>query len=333
MNEEEARAVLGISSTATIKDARKAHRDRAKVFHPDRHANGTPEDVQRANSTMARINLALDTLVELDSAGLLGRPQAQQPSPAGTRYTFEYTPRSANKDECYLCGATPAKPATFRGFAGFLVWVSSHTFSGSFCKSCALMLFRESQSINLVRGWWGIVIVPMVWALFANIFNWLSYRNVGEPAFRDVNVVTPLEVPAGGGKRVFARPSVLVATAIAVVVLAVIASSAVTTTPSRPSSSVGSPQSTIVLPPVDLSAIADEVAQQKLQNLQLNRYVVGSCWSSEDSSGMIEPVECSATNATYFVTSVVVTDADCPSTSDGSVKTTDGRVACLAMKP
>ena len=330
MMETEARALLGLSPTAGIKEARKAHRDRAKVFHPDRHAGGTPEDMARATATMARINLALNTLIELEAAGLLG--VSQEPgSGDGTRVSaFRFVPRSAAADECFLCGATPATDAVFRSYSGFLIWISSHTFGGSFCRSCGRMLFRESQALNLTRGWWGIVIVPMVWALFSNWFVWLRVRQLGEPAYRDPSVVTPLEMPADEGRPVAARPSVWITSLAATAILVGWAAVGLSTTTPRPAEGVS--PSTPALPLPNLNDFTDQLESERQRALMAKMYDAGSCWSSPDSSGMIQPVECTALTSTYVVSKVVNIQSSCPASAAGSVTTEDGRFACLRVK-
>ncbi len=323
MDEVEARAILGISPTATIKDARKAHRDRAKIFHPDRHSSGTAEDLARANATMARINLALDTLIQLDASGLLGSAQTSRSSSTTSTGAFQFTPRSATVGECYMCGSTPAKPATFRGWVGILIWLSSHTFSGSFCKSCARALFRESQATNLTRGWWGIVVFPMIWSLVANSISWVSFRRLGDPSFRDISVVTPMEMPADEVRAVFARPSVWIATVVAAVILIGLGSTGSTTNGRSSSTSQGG--ATIDLPQVDSQALADQLRQIA----EAKAFSVGGCWTGKDASGMVVPTDCDSPLARFVVAAVVLSDSECPSNTEGSIASNDGRYVCL----
>lgn len=319
MDEIEARAVLGISATATLSDARKAQRDLAKVFHPDRHASGSPEDIARTTDAMARINQAYDTLERLENQGCLGTNDEPADRWASTGPRVE--PRPAHVNECFMCGYGPAAPATFRAYAGFLLWFSSQHFGGSFCRSCGHMLFRETQAINLARGWWGLVIFPMVFSLVANIANWRQLRKLGTPATRDAAVVSPLPSPAPKVRPVIARPSVWIASGIAGFLLVSFIGAATYPSPS-PVPAPATPSIDIPVPSIDSGDVIRRILEER-------RFEAGSCWSAPDASEMIEPVGCANPRAAFEVSSTVGSDRDCPTDSVGFLETDDGQVACL----
>ncbi len=326
MNNIEARAILGISSSATIAGARKAHRDLAKIFHPDRHSAGSEEDARRANRAMAQINQALDVLKDFDKSGTY-----QSDRNTDFSYAAGFThARQAHMNECHLCGFQPASPSTFRAYAGFLIWVTSRKFEGSFCRSCAQTLFREAQSMNLTRGWWGLSIFPMTFALVANIINWVHIRNIGNPSSRDSSVVTLLTYPAPIAQPVFLRPSVWIASVVALVILVVWFGSALA--PPQPATSTTA--STVPLPNIP-APNAEEVLRRVLTE---KAYDPGSCWTSADNAGMIAPVFCSDVTAEYEVSVVVGNEMDCPNTTSGTVitqrtnSTRPGLVACLQSR-
>ena len=323
MNEVEARAVLGISATATLADARKAQRDLAKVFHPDRHAAGSPDDIRRATDAMSRINQAFDTLERLAAQGRLGKEDEPDVSWASAGPRFMRRPAYVN--ECFMCGYGPAAPATFRAYAGFLLWFSSQRFRGSFCRSCGHMLFRETQSINLTRGWWGLVIFPMVFSLIANIANWMQLKKLSAPATRDEAVVSPLPFPAPRVRPVIARPTVWIASAIAGFLLVSFISASVSS-PSSPASVPATQPIDIPVPSVDPEAALEWILYE-------NRFSTGACWSAPDASDMIGPIACTDPRAAFTVTSTAASDVNCPMDSVGSVATDNGRVACLRELP
>jgi len=326
MNNIEARAILGISSSATIAEARKAHRDLAKIFHPDRHSSGSEEDTRRANQAMAQINQALDVLKDFDKRGT-----CQSGRNTGSSYSEGFTyARPAHRNECHLCGFQPAGPATFRAYAGALIWVTSRKFEGSFCRLCAQTLFREAQSINLTRGWWGLSIFPMTFALVANIINWVHIRKIGNPSSRDSSVVTPLTYPVPPARPVLLRPTVWIASVVAMLILFVWLGSAL----APPQRVTPTTASTVPLP--DIPAPNSEEVLRRL--LMEKAYDPGSCWTAPDSAGMISPVFCSDVTAEFKVSIVVSDEMDCPNTTSGTVITErtnsrrPGLVACLQSR-
>lgn len=325
MNEIEARAILGISSTATLSEARKAHRDLAKVFHPDRHASGSSEELKRATEAMTRINLAFETLEKLSDQGRLGRDESEQTAWNSTQAEAQWRPARAN--ECFMCGYGPATPATFQGYSGFLFWFTSQKFTGSFCRSCGLMLFRETQAINLTRGWWGIVIFPMVYVAVANVFNLWRIRRLPSPMKRDINVVTPMPFPAPHVRPVLARPMVWIASGLAIFILVIWVGSSL----QSGSTSGGSTRSNSGTP-VPIPAITTPDTEESLRwILDQRKYEVGSCWSEPDAAGLIGPVGCLESSALFEVSQVVLDELDCPIDSQATVRTDDGLLACLRL--
>jgi hypothetical protein len=323
MNEVEARAVLGISATATLSEARKAHRDLAKVFHPDRHATATNQELQRANDAMARINHAFETLEQLSANGRLGSNEAD-----GARWNSSQSEpnwRPPRVSECFMCGCGPATHATFQGYSGFLFWFTSQKFQGSFCRPCGLMLFRETQAINLTRGWWGIVILPMLYVAVANVFNFLKINRLPLPSVRDANVVTPLPFPSPRVRPVLGRLRVWIASGFAIFILiSWIGSSVQTGSPSGNTTTSNSETSTTVS--ANPTPDPDEAM---LRLLDQRKYLIGSCWSAPDASGRITPVVCSDPTALFEVSQVVFDEIGCPSDSEGSVNADNGSFACL----
>ena len=219
MNEAEARSVLGVSRTATLDEARKAHRRLVKVFHPDRNS-GTQEESAKATAATARINQAWDTLRDLAARQLLGNFLDEPSTSTGSARDFRLHPRPPGPSECLICGCSPAEPATFRFVQTFLIWLSTGTLTGSFCRACGLEVFRDCQSRTLTRGWWGIGIFALPFFAVANVLARRSVINQGGPSYRDINVVTPADQPLLPGKPVFRRPSVLTVTTLVLAVVA-----------------------------------------------------------------------------------------------------------------
>lgn len=216
MNESEARAILGVSDTATLQEARKAYKSLIKVLHPDVNSS-TPEQAQQATQATARINQAWDILEDLSARGLLGQFLEEPDSGPVSGVQFKLRPRQPGFLECTICGSSPATPASFRFLQTFLIWLQTGSLSGSFCRSCGLEVFRDAQSRTLTRGWWGIGVVALP---FIAVANWTARSKVTQqamPAYRDFNVITPTDQPLLPGRPVLRRPSVLAVLAVVVI--------------------------------------------------------------------------------------------------------------------
>jgi hypothetical protein len=262
VNEAEARAILGIAPTATLEEAKKAHRSLVKVFHPDL-AGPNKEAVQQATEATARINEAWTTLQELAARGLLGRfvdePAGSEPRGA----TFRIRRRAPHSGECMICGSYPAIQANLKFVQTFLVWAQGGTVSGALCRACGLEMFRDAQTRNLTRGWWGIGIVFMVVYLFTNLGARRRIVNQPPPAYRDFSVVSPTDMPLLPGRPVFKRPSVVVVTGFVAVVVAsfVWASSTASPTP-RPSTASTTSAPAETPPTADMAYGVDDFKRQ-----------------------------------------------------------------------
>lgn len=266
MNEAEARGILGIGATASLEDAKRAHRDRVKILHPDR-AGARPEDVERATQATARVNQAWSILQDLSARGLLGSFVDDSPGFDVRGGTFRVRPRSPHSGECILCGSYPATQVEFRSVQTFLIWAQTRQMKGAFCRSCGLGVFRDSQSQNLIRGWWGIGIVFMIAYFFSNLSS--RRRIVGQPwpAYRDLAVITPIDIPLPAGKPVPRRASVLITNLLVLVIATGVIWGFADSGSSRPAASGGSTSSVDTL--VDVRATV--VGQINEQDISASR--------------------------------------------------------------
>ena len=130
-----------------------------------------------------------------------------------------------------ICGSYPATQANLKFVQTFLVWAQGGTVSGALCRACGLEMFRDAQTRNLTRGWWGIGIVFMVVYLFTNLAARRRIVNQPPPAYRDFGVVTPTDMPLLPGRPVFKRSGVLVVTGVVAVVVAAFAWASSTASP------------------------------------------------------------------------------------------------------
>lgn len=228
--------VLGVTRDASLEEIRRAYRNLAKTFHPDRHA-GTPEAVRaHSEQVMATVNEAYHVLSDADRRAEYDRHLAGRARvPDGPRV------RPPAVDECVLCGSHPAAEVRLERRVGMLIARQVHRFDGLVCHDCGLALFRSMTSRTLVTGWWGIISFFANWVgLLRNLSAWTRLRKLESPRQRaDALILTPLEGPLDPGRPLWLRAGFV---SFAVVVAVMIASGVATqegarTPPSAPASS------------------------------------------------------------------------------------------------
>ncbi|MEU7304771.1 hypothetical protein [Streptomyces sp. NPDC007206] len=83
---------------------------------------------------------------------------------------------------CDVCGAAPATRVTVRGHQGMLIVMRNLWRKGTFCRTCALAVFRKMQSDTMAQGWWGpmsMIITPIT--LLINLFTLSRIRKLPAP--------------------------------------------------------------------------------------------------------------------------------------------------------
>ncbi|MEU1401418.1 hypothetical protein ABZ471_03455 [Streptomyces sp. NPDC005728] len=103
---------------------------------------------------------------------------------------------------CEACGASPAAPVTVRGHQGMLVIMRFLRRQGTFCRTCALAVFRDMQADTMVLGWWGplsVLITPFT--LLANLSALSGIKRIPAP------VTAGWRPPLDPGRPVFRRPA------------------------------------------------------------------------------------------------------------------------------
>ena len=115
---------------------------------------------------------------------------------------------------CQVCQRSPAAPLKLVQQTGTIFNRRSGAMDAVLCQSCGMALFRQAQSHNLARGWWGII------AFFSNFFSLagnasraMKHRLIGPPTG------TPLAPALDPGRPIWLRwqmivPAVLTALAV-----------------------------------------------------------------------------------------------------------------------
>lgn len=323
MNEQEARAVLGVGSSAGIGEAKDAYRNQARLFHPDLLSHLSDEQRAIASQNMARLNEAWALIQSRSQAGILGTPEPRGSSSSGERApgrAFSVRTRPAYSEECRICGSVPVQHVTFRTVTTFLIWVRLGTSQGPFCRACGLAVYNSCQSSTLLGGWWGIGIFPTILFLFSNWSQAKQLRKSMRPVFRDPGVVTLSDAPMPPMPPLSGRPILWAAPAVAVVVLALVIAGSVASSKARQggTSSSGSSSNSDGNTTSQPSASASDY--------------LNSCWAPDGSStDQLQRVGCYAVTAKYRVASITATPSTCGAEGYLSLGST-GMYGCLEKK-
>lgn len=108
----------------------------------------------------------------------------------------------------------PAKQVQFFQHTGMVVLWQNRRTRGTFCRSCAIAVFRRQMNLTLALGWWGI--------LSGFILNPLTIVYDLVQRYRIARWPEPIAADVSGrqldkGRPVFLRPGFAVVLALAVV--------------------------------------------------------------------------------------------------------------------
>jgi putative hemolysin len=285
MDLDTAHAVLGIGAEASLDDARRSYRSRARLLHPDRSSEELRDTAEQA---MATLNEAWATV--------------RKRMPTTAAETVQQPPmRLPNDGECALCGCAPARDLTVRVTTGLVLLWRWRRMTIHACRGCADRVYADAQATSLVRGWWGII------APLANVVNLvrnklavtMHRRAIGATGMRAPEVVSPISEPLR--YRTYLRPLPILATIVAAVVLASLASSE---------------WARIHPQPVGGTLPAPAVARSS---------PIGTCLSAP---GL--PVPCSDSSASFRIMMQVAAATDCDSAgySNAFTDRSDGTIYC-----
>lgn len=313
MNRSQAATLLGVSEHATPSEFRKAYLTRARLLHPDRLVDGSKEDMAAANNAMAQLNEAYEVMQK----PAVAEQTSSQPtdSPPADNFGFPVWPDPFHS--CDLCGWGPAKKVKFNSVSGFIIFMRWYTFEAMLCKICARSIYDENQRNTLTKGWWGIFsFFATIYAFFSNMAAVAGTRSLGAPQGRYPGAYTISPIPLILSKQWFKRPSAIIASAIALGIVAFIAIAAVTPTSTRAPSSTTNQQTGGSTNP-----------EPSIYDLR------GTCLS-EDSAGRLSEVGCDLPSASWVITQVlssgIYTPEDCQTIDYTFAGTDQDFIICLA---
>lgn len=122
----------------------------------------------------------------------------------------------ADPRSCQVCGRAPAEELILRQHTGWVIWGTQRKYQGTWCRSCALAMFREVMGKTLVTGWWGVVsfVLYNPYCVLANLYTRQRIGKMPRPApSSDPTVGPPLPV----GKSVWKRAGGLLAAGFGVI--------------------------------------------------------------------------------------------------------------------
>jgi hypothetical protein len=301
LNELDARAILGVSDTATFKEIKTAYRSLVRVYHPDR-AGSDAEAQAKATQVMGRINEAWATIEARENAGQLGSKDYSSSS-RNESASWSVSRRRPNSNECELCGSTPAQKYSLKGNRVFITSLQRIGYDGVLCKSCALAFGREALRQTMLFGWWGIWFFLSPFVIIYLGIQLFQVNRMTEPQYRDSRVMTPFDVPMASQPSPLKQPGPLIVSGLAIaVILAFMFSSP---SPSSDYSNVDVPAST----------------HTKF------------CWTQGDASGNVQNVDCADSSAYYREVVKVADPSQCPSTAPIYLAAdAQGQYMCLGYK-
>lgn len=306
MNESEAREILGLAPSANFRAAKSAYRNLVRIHHPDR-AGSDPAAQRRASETMSRINAAWEYLEQREKSGIFG--SADTASSNSYSYQTWIKVRARKPDECELCGSSPAKRIDVRGLQQIIFRYALIGYKGVLCKSCAQSAGREALRTTLLQGWWGLFWFVNYYFVISLLIKLSLVSRMKAPAFRDIRVAAPFDIPLFPGKNPLRQPAPLVfLIGASLLLVSSIFSNGGTATNSSTNTN------------------ASSTSTNNSPDLR--------CWTEQESSGLVRSVDCSSTSA-YFIEIAQVYDAErCPTWSWGTVKDEDSELLyCVGLKP
>ena len=318
--------VLGISSSASADEIRRAYRSRMRAVHPDTK-HGDEEAAKEVNAAYALLSdpekrrrydaargaetgLRTERGNEAVRCPYCGIDFSQVASPQ--HHIAEHLRQQF--DGCVVCGRLPTAEVLYRSVAGlWLIWRRSG-FNARVCKQCSTGAFREFQARTLAFGWWsygGIFLTP--YYLFKNLSQHRVTETLKEPAPNDPLIEATLK-----GRPVLLRTRVLLVLGALVLgtVFAAI-SSALSPEPEGTSTATAT------------GSAVSTAAGINGSSSQATIWAVDDCVAIQRAINRVRPIACASVLAAGNVISIETHTDRCVLPADFEVELGPGRYACV----
>jgi hypothetical protein len=167
-------AVLGVSSKANAEQIKRAFRNKAKEYHPDRNKSAN------AQPLFLRINEAYQTLSDTKQRAAYDALPPPHMSASRTVSRTEYS--IPDPAACARCGQISAQPryVILRRVIGFILISRRTNITGVFCRACADHYALRASLLTWLFGWWSFPRGPVetVAALWLNLWGGSRPRGI-----------------------------------------------------------------------------------------------------------------------------------------------------------
>ena len=216
MNEQQAREILGCSSSANLKELKASYRRMIVMVHPDK-AGQDPVSQERAKEASSRLNLAWEYLETREKQGLLGRAEYESTT------SYQATRgRATYPHECDICGFAPATRISAPVVTSILYFLRRGKYELNACKACGLAMSRMALRETMIKGWWGFGLFFVPHAIYRYYENLRALRKIDMPNYRDPEVITLSQYPFRVPPSPLKEPGPLIASAIALSIVGAI---------------------------------------------------------------------------------------------------------------
>lgn len=208
--------VLGVPPTATQDEIVDAYHRKAEFLQADIYRGLPPQVLAEGERSMMELNAAWMTLTDPERRRDYDQSRSPSEQPASElKRAMVWRPPSFG--ECIVCGSVPATQVTLRQEAGYILWLTRKRIDGTFCRQCGTASFRHMTNRTLIMGWWGILsFFVNVYTIFSNLRALRRLMRLGEPSWRQPEVVTAATRPISEGTPLHKRPPVYLVYAVVV---------------------------------------------------------------------------------------------------------------------
>jgi hypothetical protein len=179
--------ILGVATSATAAEIKKAYRKKAKELHPDK--NPLQDTTRSFQLVQEAFNVLKDPKLRrqydsLDPTGPFNetRHKSNHSPFSDTQskqqdYTYQsHSPPTDGPIKCSRCGALSAQPrfVIFLAVQSFISYSEKRNVEGTFCSKCASIVSLKASLTTWLCGWWGHFPLGIIWSFQSLVTNLLG---------------------------------------------------------------------------------------------------------------------------------------------------------------